>query len=292
MDLPRKSITGRNAEARAILDRVLPERNLAHGQESFAQIIGYAATLGVRRVIRQALQSGEKGVVDGMLIPTNESYVIAINGNVSKSRQLYSLAHEVGHLVIHNDPECKRHAKLENRYRSGPQGHSDPEEERLCEAIAAELLMPEELFVEELERLGRSLSVVSQLAEQFQTSITSTAIRLWELIPTPCLLVRWTLDKKRGNVLHPSWQMRNHIPGPHVQLMSKRGRNDLTCFSGAEAAWMKPGPNVTFESLLTRYKTSGRFYTKFHKYETESLGFGRETNRFVLSAVYLDKQET
>ena len=53
--------------------------------------------------------------------------------------------------------------------------------ERLCNRIAAELLMPESLFLNFLARLGVSVNSIQAVAHIFHTSIPATARRIAEL---------------------------------------------------------------------------------------------------------------
>jgi len=58
---------------------------------------------------------------------------------------------------------------------------SPEEEERLCEATAAELLMPEEFIRDHAKGRKACLSELRQLAELFNVSIVAMAIRIAEL---------------------------------------------------------------------------------------------------------------
>ena len=161
-------------------------------------------------------------------------------------------------------------------------------EEKLCDAIAAELLMPSDLFSERAAETGQSLRNVPRWADYFGTSITATAIRFVELVPAPCLLVRWVANKKHPDALRRSWQFRNHVPGPSVELTATAKAGE-TVFEGARSAWLQSGVKATREQVLQRTNDRGR-HIRFPYYRTESVAFGRSNTKFVVSAVYLDHE--
>jgi hypothetical protein len=66
---------------------------------------------------------------------------------------------------------------------------SDAWYEQEADSFAAELLMPEAAFLEEMRRRGLGLMAIKAFAEVFQTSLTSTAIRYAQLTPDPVAVV-------------------------------------------------------------------------------------------------------
>ena len=280
----------RGGTVRAILGRVFANHELVDRRHSLASLSALASSLGVSRVIEQPLQNGPDGIVDAMLIPANNGFVIALNENVSESRRRYSLAHEIGHLVIQKAEDNGGDGEPNHRFRKARYDHSDQQEERLCQAIAAELLMPAASFTESLDHLGYSLKNIPALAQEFASSITSTAIRYKELMPEPCLLVRWHSSSRLRGALSPSWSLCNEAPGPRVEVASAGRTRSPLAFSGAEDAWSAASMKTTYEKLLERGSSRNRSYLRFPEFRTESMGFGKEKSRFVLSAVYLSDE--
>jgi len=254
------------------------------GPKSFDELAEIALNLGATRVIKRPLSLGDHGNVSGMLVPNDSGYLIAINERVGESRQLYSLAHEIGHLIHIGNQASRRSLARRERYRGKWDHHDDPEEERLCEVIAAELLMPQETFSRHAERLDSSLKSIPNLCKWYGTSITATTIRLVELCTKPRLLVRWLRDKRRQGNMRVSWQIRNSMEGPAVEVSTTGGRT----FAGAKTAWIENGLIVTDETLLERVTHGTPRYVRFPVMKTESSGFGIGTHRFVLSVVYLN----
>ena len=128
---------------------------------------------------------------DAMLLPSIDGYSIVLKKKISRpgqlERQRFSLAHELGHLLLQKSERTGAALK----YRG--HGHSD-EEERLCDQIAAEILMPRMVFYEDGWMEGWSLRSLSTLAAKYGTSKTATARRMIDLMPDEALMGVWKVD--------------------------------------------------------------------------------------------------
>jgi hypothetical protein len=91
---------------------------------------------------------------------------IVYSVHLSESRRRFTIAHELGH------------ALLEKTGRNC--GQSGSEVERLCDMLAAEILMPRDVF---LEKMGPALSIsrIFELRNIFQVSLIAVALRCFEL---------------------------------------------------------------------------------------------------------------
>jgi hypothetical protein len=92
--------------------------------------------------------------------------VVAYAQDLPTGRRNFTIAHELGHVILERTgPRCPRSGK---------------EVERLCDKLAAELLMPHELF---LTMSGPDLTVpqLYDLARTFDASLEATAHRCYEL---------------------------------------------------------------------------------------------------------------
>ena len=98
----------------------------------------------------------------GELHKTRDGYRIVCSSDQPHSRQRFTVAHELGHVI------------LEGTGRGAPRGGNGVE--RVCDMLAAELLMPRRQFESRLpDRVG--FVGIRQLARTFDTSVTATAIR-------------------------------------------------------------------------------------------------------------------
>lgn len=231
-------------------------------------------TLGVAEVREQSIS------VDAMSFPGSRGYQIILNSDTISTRRRFSWAHELGHLITGG------RERRSVDYRR----HADNEVERLCDDIAAEILMPAESFRREMGRRIRSLSTVVQLSALHDTSITATAVRYTKLSSQPSMLVRWYPSKKFGGALRPSWQICNEGQGLRAQIPPQRGNPEQLVFSGAKQAWTDGGKHCTYEPVLVSARSRNGNQVRFPRCKVESVAFGRGPRGFVLSMVHLNDQ--
>jgi IrrE N-terminal-like domain len=102
----------------------------------------------------------------GELRRDGAGFTIVYSRFLSPARRRFTIAHEMGHAIFEGTgPNCPRQGA---------------ELERLCDLLAAEILMPRQVFLQ--HAIGKpSVGQIMDLARRFQTSISSTARRYAEL---------------------------------------------------------------------------------------------------------------
>ena len=134
--------------------------------------------------------------ISGMLIPLKDSvagkdWAIVVNSTHARTRQNFTLAHELGHLLLHgySTPHADRTFKL--RYRKASDATGSVLEEIEANQFAAELLMPEELLLEKLVDEGLEYVPpgededdprIAKLARDLKVSRQALTIRLSTLM--------------------------------------------------------------------------------------------------------------
>lgn len=119
----------------------------------------------------------------GMLIRDGNRKVIAVAQDHAHVRQRYTIAHELGHLVMHPGRPLiaeSAHAVRVDRRQNTP-GFADQREEREANQFAAALLMPPAAVYEEWDRLGNSAisrAIIETLARRFDVSSQAMQYRL------------------------------------------------------------------------------------------------------------------
>ena len=248
--------------------------------------------LGVREILirpMSGIQDQHPGI-DAMLVPLSDGYSVVINEQAQNTRRNFSLAHELAHIMVLEAESSAEGLTKVPRYRSSASATDKwKAEERLCDAIAAELLMPEEIFSAQMREVGQSLEHLPRLANMFGASLTATTLRYWELIPEPCYLIRWWSVSLRRDIIRPTWQKRNKSPGPYICPITASSITKRNEFRNLRETWRTMRTSVTQECLLARHKSAGRRYVSPVTFETESMGFGSQENRTIVSAVYLDR---
>ncbi|MFF9341629.1 ImmA/IrrE family metallo-endopeptidase [Streptomyces sp. NPDC014773] len=98
--------------------------------------------------------------------------VIAFNGSQFPAARTFTLLHELGHLLAHEQAVC---------------GSPEPAEERWCDKFAAAFLLPEEHLLAYLtyKRVGRvesdDIDIVRLIAQRYKASFLCVALRLIDL---------------------------------------------------------------------------------------------------------------
>jgi len=122
--------------------------------------------------------------LSGVLIKTGDKNTIGINSKHAKTRQRFSLAHEIGHFWLSHPGDMfvdKQMAAV--FFRDGRSGDGTSIHEMEANRFAAALLMPAHFLVDSFlacERTGESdvEQTVSRLAKQYEVSAQAMRIRL------------------------------------------------------------------------------------------------------------------
>jgi Zn-dependent peptidase ImmA (M78 family) len=136
----------------------------------------YAAELGAKIKYDKTMLPSEGGCSTVF----NGGRIIAVNANDKPQRQRFTICHEVAHAVL-GLPSAHGCSFWSYANRSP--------NEVICDAFAAELLLPVSLFKPHVEKAGLGFDAVESLAARFDTSLAATASRFATLTGTPCAYV-------------------------------------------------------------------------------------------------------
>jgi Zn-dependent peptidase ImmA (M78 family) len=125
------------------------------------------------------------GDVSGMLYRQGpgDDAIIGVNSRQAPTRQRFTVAHEIGHLMLHRGQPVFVDSFVRVNWRAGKPGRDEVE----ANAFAAELLMPRNLIEREIDRaLTRDGSLlrdalVAELARKFHVSTEAMSYRLSNL---------------------------------------------------------------------------------------------------------------
>jgi IrrE N-terminal-like domain len=125
------------------------------------------------KVGRLEIQYGGITNCDGRIIASSTGGGrIRVRDSGSHGRQRFTIAHEIGHFVLHPSPRIDKD--------DGPSEftmwHNEGEEAE-ANSFAAELLMPEFLVITMAKKVEPSLALADELAETFTTSVLASAIQ-------------------------------------------------------------------------------------------------------------------
>ncbi|GEM_PF-6404202 len=230
----------------------------------YAELMG---NVNVRRV--------DLGNVAGITIPLFDSYLVKVNAKHQPVRQNFTLAHELAHILIQEGSGVSRIGVTTR----GPTKPTGRDLERLCDSVAAELLMPQDTFRKHLQVQGLSMNALDALSGRFETSREATAKRMSEVSDEPCLCVCWKLARQRGAITLPCsvWSTNRLDIQSRVATGVKVG-SSVPANSSISSAFVQPEVTRGFEALQLG-STKKRVYV-------ESKGLGQGEDRRVLSLVF------
>ena len=115
----------------------------------------------------------------GMLIRKNDAALIGINSNEAPVRQRFTIAHELGHFLIHPRKDAFVDYRIEHK-----RGVVKSTIEREADMFAAALLMPRSLLEKDFVSVsnnGFTEEELKILAKKYQTSVDAMKFRLINL---------------------------------------------------------------------------------------------------------------
>ena len=259
-------------QARQLVSQLVEQRG--HGKPPFLSE-EYAPLLGIKRI-----EKADLGEVSAILIKLHEGDVIRVNQNHNSARQNFSCAHEIGHALLSElkiEP-CIEEVEFRTFNPQAPAIARAKARERLCDAAATELLMPEAVFKKHLSGFGISIKSLEWLANIFRVSIISTAIRIAELSAEPCIALLWRLRPgTNSKTLRLAWRV-----GPGERSKDKADYMPVHTLARHTSTLYKAYQE---DRPVTSYKRF-RLDAGEKRLPVESKGFGHGKTRYVISLAF------
>lgn len=128
------------------------------------KVFEIASRIGARTIDEESL------VEDGRVEDSHRSTLILLRTDKNDERRRFTLAHELGHLVL-ADPSVLNLARQ-------TLGVETFDIERMCNYFAAELLMPGRWLRDQFQDRPERLAVIDDLAQRAEVSVSAAANRL------------------------------------------------------------------------------------------------------------------
>jgi hypothetical protein len=129
---------------------------------------------------------------NGRLDIGDNCYRVLVQNNLPVSIKRFTIAHEIGHIiltdVLANNPSHLRKTMLSSSWESI---------EKLCDYAAAQILVPDEDFVESIGKFGLTTEGIEKIRNQYQVSY-EVIFRKFVDIFSPSAIILW---KSRGTGL-------------------------------------------------------------------------------------------
>jgi hypothetical protein len=156
--------------------------------------------------------------VEGYASCENGKFSAVIASQSTVTRQRFTLAHELGHILLMIDAKRGINVPL-RRYRGGgiPDAlHGDPVEEAVCNAFAAELLVPSDevqIYLSGREVLPKD---VFGIAKKYGVSMQATAKKLVRILGKDRVgFSFWKRVNKKRDWITPLWCTGLEAPNSH-----------------------------------------------------------------------------
>jgi len=236
----------------------------------------YSRLVNIREIKKTNL-----GDTSALLLKLHDGYVIKVNQDHHQVRQNFSCAHEIGHILFSD-------LKLENYVRSIEYRTFDISKTReiqararetLCDAAAAELLMPELVFRKYLSTFGLSIASVKYLASTFKVSIQAVTRRITEVSIEPCIAILWRP--------WPKSKPRGLRPVIGKELRGKANYMPVHEKVNISSALYKAYQSDTLVKTWKLFKNANTV----KRLPVEAKGFGTGEARFIISFAFPDRSK-
>ena len=173
-----------------LAEQFVEENGLPPASANFLDM--FASTLDAR-IERVAMAEA------GQLVPPlddDSDFLIWVNEDHSEQRQAFSACHEMGHLLMPNYSATQGRRRDMDSMRFNPES----EEEALCDAVAAQLLMPRRELRSRLRGEGVGIAVVEPLCEEFGTSQEATIVNIVRAGVADVAAIYWERGHRKQDV--------------------------------------------------------------------------------------------
>jgi len=126
-----------------------------------------------------------EGSVARLQVKKQHGIISVSTGIKEAGKRRFAIAHELGHFELHKE-KSKSNICTDKDFLNWYREKIDENE---ANVFAAELLMPEQIFKKICPRDVPNFGIISNLAEEFNASLTATAFRYVEIGYFPCALV-------------------------------------------------------------------------------------------------------
>lgn len=137
-----------------------------------------------RRLGAELRYSPYEGELSGMVYRDGDRIVVGVNSLHHPNRQRFTIAHEIGHLLLHRGKEVHIDRTFRVNLRDDVSSKAVDQEEIQANRFAAELLMPRGMLIEDLKTQQidyENEEALGELAKRYRVSLQAMTFRLANL---------------------------------------------------------------------------------------------------------------
>lgn len=130
--------------------------------------------------IKKSPYDGEKGV-SGVLIRDSSKNIIGVNTTDNEHRQRFTMAHEIGHFLLHAGNQIYVDRKYNVNFRDKKSGEGTDNEEIEANTFASMLLIPDNFLLKDLRKNDTDIlntKDIKFLADRYNVSPEAMSLRL------------------------------------------------------------------------------------------------------------------
>ena len=125
-----------------------------------------------------------ESTLSGFLYRAGDRAVVGTNSLQPQVRQRFTVAHELGHFMLHELEELHVDRQVHFKLRSKLSSQGTDDDEIEANLFAAEILMPRDMIANDVRRLG-AIDVIddkiTSLAQRYRVSVQAMTLRLRDL---------------------------------------------------------------------------------------------------------------
>ena len=115
--------------------------------------------------------------------------IIVVKSSIREfGRKRFTIAHEIGHLVLHGASAACAHSDIGDWSRAAKQVEKEADE------FAAELLMPTKEIGAAINSRAPSLQIIQGVARDYEASLSASAWRYCDVVDVPCAVI-WSTNE-------------------------------------------------------------------------------------------------
>lgn len=188
MDRIRATRNRKRSQEREVIDKVQKACLSAGTFNPPRDLARLARNIGIDEVRVHPLANRADITLEGHRL------VIELSDQLTEFDRRFSLGHEIGHMLLEGD---RIKALFVDRARQAVSRHAYIEMERKCDLAAAELLLPEEWLVDQLDLHRPSLAAMKRIADAAQVPVDFVIDRALRAGIIQAQAIWWRLKEDR-----------------------------------------------------------------------------------------------
>ena len=233
----------------------------------FTDLFNLATNLGITRI-----EEADIPATSLLILRPDNKYTLFLQPKMSVARKRFSIAHELGHLLLRPilGDEAHHWSQIDLS-----QDHYGRRIEHLCNKMAANILMPPKSFSQAAEQYGWTLETATNLARSLKSSSEAAIRRLVDLAPQPSGVIAWEASKPDSL----SWKWSYSNSKMRASRISFKPGAWLSQYPSLKQAYESSQRTLGTETMILLIGSKGTKSASYQQMSCESMLVGSERYR-------------